>query len=48
MTKVPGVDDVEIELAKIDAEKGDYIDLDSLKDPEPEEDIAGEADGEDK
>lgn len=48
LTKVPGVDDVEIELAKIESEKGDYLDLDLLDDPEPEEDTAGEADGEDR
>lgn len=30
LTKVPGVDDVEIELSKIEAEKNSYLDLDSL------------------
>lgn len=32
LSKVPGVDDVELELAKIEAEKGDYIDLDNIGD----------------
>ena len=38
LSKVPGVDDVEMELAKIEEEKRMYIDLDSLEDEEVEED----------
>ena len=34
LSKVPGVDDVEMELAKIEEEKGMYIDLDRLEDEE--------------
>lgn len=39
--KIPGVDDVEMELAKIEEEKGMYIDLDNVEDEtEVEEDEA--------
>ena len=38
LSKVPGVDDIEMELAKIEEEKRMYIDLDSLEDEEVEED----------
>ena len=39
LSKVPGVDDVEMELAKIEEEKRMYIDLDMLEDEEVEEGI---------
>ena len=38
LAKIPGVDDVEMELAKIEEEKRMYIDLDNLEDGEVEED----------
>ena len=38
LAKVPGVDDVEMELAKIEEEKGDYFNLDDIEAEEGEED----------
>ena len=42
LSKVPGVDDVEMELAKIEEEKKMYIDLDLLEDEEEKEVVGNE------
>ena len=42
LSKVPGVDDVEMELAKIEEEKRMYVDLDILEDEEEKEVVENE------
>lgn len=42
LSKVPGVDDVEMELAKIEEEKRMYVDLDMLEDEEEKEVVENE------
>lgn len=47
LSRVPGVDDVELELAKIETEKNSYLDLDSLL-PEEDPEKEGQEGGQDE